>query len=168
MSEPRINQSLINESRPASYPVPSEDGQLFYIQRNLSQNSVIYCLNFTPDGLVNLSNPMNVYWIRYDNNNEVKPLNFIQQELAYGYKHDVISSDLIKFNFVCYAKDFFITKVDGLYKVVSSFNGENFIINRFFVHAEERGAFPVIHFVEIDLTHLTTGKFEKVRLEFLN
>jgi hypothetical protein len=168
MIYPKVKYKPSSEGRPATHPIPAEDGQLFYIQRNLSKNSVIYSINTTPGGLINLDNPMNVYWIRYEDNMHIKPLNFMQKELAYGYSSVAISSEVIKFRFVCYNKDFFIIKVKDQFQVISIFDNENYVVNSVFVHAEESGAFPVIHFVEFDLDHLETGCSRKYRIEFLN
>jgi hypothetical protein len=146
-----LEDKILEFGRPLDYPTPHENNQLFFIQRNLSHNAVVYNVNLTLDGLVNLSNPINIYWLKFDDNKVKTPLNIIQKEIAYGYKFEVISNDLIKFNFVSYKKDFFLTKIKDKYCVITKFKGSNYIVKSFYVHADQFGAFPIINYVEAHL-----------------
>ncbi|HMP28985.1 MAG TPA: DUF4833 domain-containing protein [Saprospiraceae bacterium] len=159
---------LLEYGRPLDYPTPHENNQLFFIQRNQSYNAVVYNVNLNLDGLINLSNPMNIYWLKFDDNEEKSPLNKIQREIAYGYKHEVISNELIKFSFVSYKKDFFITKIDDNYKVVTKFNDKNYILESFYVHADQFGAFPIINYVEAHLIDMQMINREVIRMDLGN
>jgi len=143
-----LTKKEVKFGRPIDYPTPSEDNQLFFIQRNLSHNAVVYSVNLTMDGYMNLSNPISIYWLKFDSNKLKTPLNIIQREIAYGYNYEVVCNDLVKFNFVSYKKDFFLTKLNEKYCVITKFNDINYIVESFYVHADQFGAFPVINYVE--------------------
>lgn len=153
------------EGRPSGYPLPNEENQLFFIQRNHNTNTVVYTLNYNCDGLLNLLEPMSIYWIKYNDSSQIEMLNLIQNALAYGYKSEVINNDLIQFKFVCHKRTFYIAKIDGKYKVISVFDNKNYIVKNIYVYAEDFGAFPVVNFVDVYCIN-SDGIEEKKRIEF--
>lgn len=69
-----------------SYPVPAEPGQLFYIQRSLNANTVVYVAGVAASGRFDASQPVKVFWRRYNSSGRVKPLGITERTLAYGVK----------------------------------------------------------------------------------
>ncbi|HOY15268.1 MAG TPA: DUF4833 domain-containing protein [Saprospiraceae bacterium] len=153
MMKKKYNSDILDqdslEGRPVNYPFPKENNQLFFIQRNHNTNTVVYTVNYQSDGMVNLNEPMSIYWIKYNDSSKIELLNLIQNALAYGYKSEVINGDLIQFKFVCHKRSFYLAKIDGTFKVFTVFDGVNYVVKNIYVHAEEFGAFPVVNFVEI-------------------
>lgn len=134
---------------PEEYPIPQLDGLLFYIQRNLNRNTVVYVLNVDPCGFLNEDYPMTVYWIRYDNDGQIKNLNLIQNKLAYGYRSQKINNETFRFSMVSYdKKEFFIVKNEGQYKVVTEFQDQWIDLSNIYVYAEEFGIFPQVKYIE--------------------
>lgn len=137
---------------PEWYPTPSEPDLLFYIQRNQNINTVIYKLNRNHHGDIDLSNPIRVFWRQFLHGGYDQPLNYIQKELAYGYKFKVINDDTIAFNIVSY-KDFklYITKRENesSYMVRCKINGELAILSNVYVYVDEIGAFPIVEYIEL-------------------
>ena len=138
---------------PRHYPVPEDsDDLLFYIQRNQNENTVIYELNRTASGQMNLDLPMVASWIQYSWGGVKKELNLIQSKLAYGYSSKEISHDLIEFEFVSYDKlKFFIAKHSktGQYIVTTKFNGIMARLKNIYVYAHEMGVFPDVKYIEL-------------------
>ncbi len=67
------------------FPVPRQTKErLFYIQRTLNRNTIVYDANFDSDGNLNSRNPVNVYWIRYEEGGGTMPLRLYEKELAFG------------------------------------------------------------------------------------
>ncbi|WP_051293297.1 DUF4833 domain-containing protein [Olivibacter sitiensis] len=64
-------------------PVPKEENQLFYLQRDPNTNTIVYTLNMKDGELVE-KNPVHGYWIRYEDNGERAELSFLQRNMAYG------------------------------------------------------------------------------------
>ena len=138
------------EGIPESYPIPKIEGLLFYIQRNLNQNTVVYVANKNPDGYLNEEYPMKVYWINYNEGGKVKKLNLIQNKLAFGYNCTKINNETFTFNMVSYNKlDFFIAKNrNGNHRVFTKPGNKLIDLHNIFVYAEEFGIFPQVKFIE--------------------
>ncbi|MEZ4911880.1 MAG: DUF4833 domain-containing protein [Saprospiraceae bacterium] len=138
--------------KPADYPIPaSSELMLFYIQRNNTFNSVIFEINLDQGGIINLHDPMDIFWLYYHENGviETLPINAIQRNLAYGYVFEVIQNDLIRFHFKVYPDiSFFISKIDGQFKVTTKLKNDRMIVTNLYVHTEDLGIFPQVIFVE--------------------
>ena len=57
---------------------------LFYIDRNLNKNRVVYVANYDAEGKLKKDNPIKAHWIMYENNGESEALNYVEKKLAYG------------------------------------------------------------------------------------
>ncbi len=135
---------------PETYPVPRIDGLLFYIQRNLNQNTVVYVINQTKDGFLNEEYPMDVYWVNYTEGGVAKSLNQIQNKLAFGYKSKKINNESCRFHMVSYEQqEFYIGKnEEGEYHVHTKLNGRMSMISNIYVYAEDFGVFPQVKYIE--------------------
>ena len=134
---------------PENYPTPCVKNLLFFIQRNLNNNTVVYTLNLTENGQIDSDRPLNVFWIRYQQNGETKQLNPIQTKLAYGYKSWRINSETFKFQMVSYKQDFFLAKDDdGQFNVSTQLDGEFMKVTNIYVYAEDFGVFPQVKYIE--------------------
>jgi hypothetical protein len=149
------SQFVIDGERglPENYPIPSAiDGLLFYIQRNLNKNTVVYVLNKNMDGSLNESFPMKVFWIKYTSGGKVQELNYIQNKLAYGYRSIKISDNLFEFSMVSYDKLRFFLCLDPImqeYRVVTKMYDKNVYLSNIYVYAEEFGLFPDVKYIEL-------------------
>jgi hypothetical protein len=86
------------------YPKPQlTEKLLFYIQRTHNRNTVIYELNFQPDGKLNPKEPMHPSWIRYEEGGIRKELSFIQNRI-FGLDVQVINQDTYLLHFRAYKK----------------------------------------------------------------
>ena len=146
--------ALIGEhGLPENYPIPSKvDGLLFFIQRNLNMNTVVYVLNKNLDGTVNEHYPMNVYWIKYTNGGQVQELNYIQNKLAFGYESNMISNNVFEITMVSQKKLRFFLCLDAdseTYRIVTKINDKNAYLNNIYVYAEEFGLFPDVKYIEL-------------------
>lgn len=135
---------------PEHYPLPQVKNLLFYIQRNLNINTVVYSLNTKEDGSINEVSPIDIYWMNYEQEVKKKALNNIQKKLAFGCKFSKINKETYKFNIVSYDKqDFFLARDDnGEFKVFSTLQNKMSVVSNIFVYAEEFGVFPQIKFIE--------------------
>jgi hypothetical protein len=170
ITEHRVTEDL--QGRPSDYPfIDDYPNLLFYIQRNQNFNSVVYETNILAGGLLNLNQPINIHWLKYEKNGiiEQHQLNYLQKKLAYGYQHKVISNDLIEFRFVSYDQmKFFLGKNSlGRFRVYTKMNDANIEITSMFIYAEDFGVFPQVKFAEFFGTNVTTGDsfYKKLNLE---
>ena len=70
----------------ATYPTPDEPNMLFYIQRSVNENAIVYALNMDSKGELVKKHPLDVYWKRYQEDGRREELDFIQRTFAYGIR----------------------------------------------------------------------------------
>ena len=75
-------QSICNPS----YPIPDDDGVVFYLQRSGNSNTVVYSVNQLPDGSINPSNPVNAFWRYLSGSGRKADLRALERRLAFGVK----------------------------------------------------------------------------------
>ena len=153
---------------PPNYPVPSSGHTLFYIQRNVNKNTVVYDLNYLSDGTIDTEMPINVYWIMYENKGEKRNINFLQRKLAYGYNVTKNDGYELEIQLVSYKKRRIYLSMDanGEYKAYMLINGTTAVLKNIFVYANESGAFPSVEYVEMFGVNEADDKvvYEKISL----
>jgi hypothetical protein len=70
----------------AEFPVPSDPSMLFYIQRSVNSNTVVYAAHVNSHGRFDPDAPVDVYWRWYNVDGGRKALNFIERTMAYGVR----------------------------------------------------------------------------------
>ena len=140
----------------STYPKPEGiENMLFYVQRTINANTIVYTLNQDKDGNLNEKEPIKVYWIKYAQGGKVDPLTYIQKNYAYGIKSKSIDKEKKSyvFEFVSYSKrQFYLlkSKKDNKYHVWSYVNKKLTILNNIFVKIEG-GTFwvPNVKYIEV-------------------
>lgn len=121
-----------------SLPVPNEPNQLFYLQRDPDDNTVIYQLN-TVDGVVDPDKPVNVYWIRYAEGGTRQELNFLQRTMAYGISHRSLGDGAYELRLAAY-KDHPLRlaycEKSRTHKAYTTIDNRNAVLERIFVRIE--------------------------------
>lgn len=149
-------------------PVPDENRQLFYLQRDPDENTVIYQLNVT-DGQLDEADPVNVYWIRYAEGGERKKLNFIQRNMAYGVSHERLSNGDFELRLAAYkALPLRLAYLEDRkkYVVLAKINGKEAILDRIFVRIPKGTALsPDIAYFEFSGRDPNTGVPVKQRFK---
>jgi hypothetical protein len=143
---------------PENYPIPCDiDNLLFYIQRNLNKNTIVYALNTDALGMINPYFPMNVFWIKYTEGGNRVNLNFIQNK-AFGYTSNHINSHTFEFYMDSYPSlRFFIIKSGSEHKILTKIDDSDAIINNIYVYANEFGLFPKVEYIELYGEFLSSG-----------
>jgi hypothetical protein len=156
--------ALLPAQKPATaFPVPSGvPNQLFYLQRDPNTNTVIYQLNVDRAGRLNEDEPVNVFWIRYDEHGERKELNFIQRKFAYGLTAEKLAAEKYELKFAAYSKvRFFLLRspVDKNFHVYTTLAGRQLQLERVFLRIEG-GTFWVPNVKYIEFKGLNTATRE--------
>ena len=118
-----------------SLPVPHEKGQLFYLQRDPDENTVVYQLN-TQNDKIDQTNPIDVYWIRYAEGGTRKNLSFVQRTMAYGINSKELENGDFELQLAAYkALPLRLTYLKSQKKhvVLTKINGRPAILDRIFV-----------------------------------
>ncbi|HWY13093.1 MAG TPA: DUF4833 domain-containing protein, partial [Bacteroidia bacterium] len=111
------------------FPKPEVKNMLFYVQRTMNINTIIYELNLDAKEELDIKEPIKMYWINYAKNGETEPLNYVQRNYAYGLDIKIIDAEKkeICFNFVSYKKQLIYllkSAVDNKYHAFITLNGK--------------------------------------------
>lgn len=79
----RISQTL-PLARP-DWPRPADPGMVFFLQRSMNRNTVVYGARYEADGRLS-RRPVRAYWRRYEEQSQTKPLKLVERLFAYGVK----------------------------------------------------------------------------------
>ncbi len=143
------------------FPVPPPDAkQLFYLQRTSNTNTIVYELNYK-NGVLNESNPVHVFWIRYTEQSQRAELNWIQRTFAYGVKVRRQPDGSYRIRLVSYAGySMYLRKgTDGKHRLYAPINGQMMLLNRVFVKITGGSMWsPDIEYFELSGTDPATGK----------
>lgn len=141
---------------------------LFKIGRSKDANEVIFDINVTHENYLYTKKPVNIYWIKYTQNNKQEPLTWVQRNYAYGIEYTHISKEYAVFHFVSYKKRKLYIKKDrdGFFKVFSHINGEEAIIKYIYIQIDGGSFwFPNISKVEVfgELTNTRQKTIEIIK-----
>jgi len=64
--------------------VPDEPNQLFYVERSVNSNTVVYAAKVDAHNALNPKMPVEAFWRWYNVDGHRKDLNFIERMMAYG------------------------------------------------------------------------------------
>lgn len=157
--------STHNKTSPVGFPEPPKsENFLFYLQRTVNSNTVIYELNRKSDGEINPEEPIKIQWIRYATDSTYEPLSYIQRNFAYGIDARLIDEGKksFVFYFVSYKEKplyLFKSPHDNKYHVYTYIRNQLSVLDKVFVQIEG-GTFwvPGIKYVEITGTSPSTAE----------
>jgi hypothetical protein len=143
------------------FPVPAGNAkQLFYLQRTSNTNTIVYELNYKK-GILDLDNPVHVFWIRYAEKGQRAELSWIQRVFAYGVKIKQLPDSSYRVRLVSYAGYSMYLKKgpDGKYQLYAPINGKLMILTRIFVKITGGSMWsPDIEYFEVSGIDPATGK----------
>ncbi len=160
------------DANPPRFPVPPKtENFLFYLQRTININTIVYELNLDEKNEISLEEPIKIKWIQYAKDSTIEPLNYIQRKFAYGLVSKLIDpvNKSFEFHFVSYnGKPLYLIKsaIDNKYHVYISINNKLSVLDRIFVQIDG-GTFwvPEISYVEVSGTAPVTAEkmIEKIK-----
>jgi len=143
----QASQPMLNFPVPAGVP-----NQLFYLQRDPNTNTIIYQLNVTSAGKLDEEEPINVFWLRYDEQGQRKDLNYIQRKFAYGLSAEKVGPEKYVLKFAAYNKvPFSLMRwgADRAFHVFTVVSGKQIVLTRVYLRIEG-GTFwvPNVRYIE--------------------
>lgn len=136
------------------------NADLFKIGRSKDANEIYYAVRITPDGTLNLSDPIHIYWKKFTKNGAIEPLTRIQCIFAYGLNFLNRSPERADFQFVSYSRRTFSVRKtkNGRFKVFTTANGVEVEVERLFIQIDGGTFwFPKISRVELHARIPETG-----------
>lgn len=146
-----------------NYPVPEKTiARLFYIQRNHNANTIVYDAVFDNKGILVEKSPVDIYWLRYQEQGQRMELRNIEKLLAYGAgctpiegrknEYDLKLAANRKRNFRLVQKEPFKALV------VTIINQQESQIDHIYVFADNTSLWPKVKYIELFGFSLETGK----------
>mmetsp|Transcript_16783 Transcript_16783/g.33477 ORF Transcript_16783/g.33477 Transcript_16783/m.33477 type:complete len:162 (-) Transcript_16783:26-511(-) len=135
----------------------------FVISRSKNSNVVCYCVNRTEDGAIDEANPLNIFWIMYENEgNPREGLNLIERNTAYGASATAVGDGRFEAH-VASINDrvvvFFIGEDNDVWATTTINGVENMRLLRVFVNATSNWVgLPTVNYVEIFGVNPETGE----------
>ncbi len=144
---------------------------LFYIERNLNHNTVIYEANFDENGQLHKRMPIKAHWIMFEKNGESEQLNYAEQRMAYGVKctADKKAAHNYRVKLVADESREFTLEQTAPFKaqITTAIKGEQVQLTRLYIQADNSSFWPAIDYVLLEGKDLKTDSIlsEKVRPE---
>ena len=156
-------QSIKPYNGPMPVP-PANKNMLFYLQRTVDINTLIYEINYKPDGRINKKKPVKIYWIDYNNGEKITPLTYVQNKLAYGIESTEQEGPepAFRINLVSYKKIKMYLRPsgkNGTYQAHILINGKASLLTNILINIVG-GTYlkPVISFIELVGKDIKTGE----------
>lgn len=146
------------------FPAPPVNAKsLFYLQRTIDRNTLMYEINYNANGSLNHKKPVKIYWIDYEKGATISQLTYAQNKFAYGINALEIAGKepVFKLNLVSYKKiDLYLKLSDnGTYAIHVILNGKPCILNRVLVNITGgTNLNPDVSHIELTGKELATGE----------
>jgi hypothetical protein len=149
---------------PDEIPAPAQDpDMLFYLQRTLDLNSVIYSGKYVPDTnghkKLDEENPVDIYWLTDEK--VKKPLSKIQR-LGYGVSSENLRGDVMQLKLVAYRDMTILLKPSekrDRYHAHIALEGKDVLLTKVFINIDGGTKLkPNVTFIEITGTETQTGR----------
>jgi hypothetical protein len=146
-----FSQQKLNKHQ---FPVPEKTSNLlFYVQRSLNSNTIIYDANFDKNGLLDIEKPIDIYWIRYDEEGQKMPLRFLEKQLAFGVNcEQLINSEYnFKITIAAWGKRAIYIRQVSPFKAIAyvNINGTRSILEHIFVGSDPGGNLYRAEYIEL-------------------
>lgn len=101
-------------------------------------------------GQLNVTKPVDVYWIRYAEEGQRKELNYIERTLGYGVTTTMLADSSYQLNFVASKSKVVEVMIRGSAKCQAfmNINNKRSILKRIFIQVKEDSWWPKIDYVE--------------------
>ena len=139
---------------------------LFKIEQSENANFVQYDAQLTSGGTLNGAEPVVAYWIMRAEDSRRESLNFLEVNLAYGFKTSwEAAGDGVFVQLVSHPqKKLRVCRVNGSYRVETVINGRLGFLERIYVKSVNGGILPRVEYLELYGNDIRTGGslYEKV------
>lgn len=153
--------ALVAPAWAEDYPVPQEPNQVFYVQRSMNPNTVVYTARLDAEGQLDRKRPVDVFWRRYNDDGEKKELSSLENRFAFGVKAEAVKGEANVFRVavVSYPKRVVTLKlVDGVPRLEAKVAGEPARLDHAYLVVEDGGSVPNVTRVDLYGFSLATGK----------
>ncbi len=143
------------------FPVPKEPNQVFFLQRSMNSNTIVYVANLDADGKLSRKFPIDVFWRRYNDNGEKQELGFAERNLAFGVNAKPIPGDPGAFRITLKsygARSAILRLANGVPRLETKLLGKDAQLISAYLHLDESGRIPKVTKVDVWGLSLATGE----------
>lgn len=136
----------------AGYPVPSDANQIFFLQRSMNSNTIVYAARMDSNGKLDRSEPIEVFWRRFNDSGEKLPLTFTERNLAFGVNTKRLRNENGAYlvTLKAYAgRSAVLRLVNGAPRLEGKVAGQEAHLISAFLHLDESGRIPRV--IKVDL-----------------
>jgi hypothetical protein len=138
----------------SAYPVPDKTTErLFYIHRNHNANTIVYDANFDARGILEANSPVDVYWLRYQEQGQRMELRKIEKLFAYGVDCSPVKDKANEFILKLVAdpkREFRLVQKEPFNAlVVTSINKQESQIDHLYIYADNTSLWPKVKYIEL-------------------
>ena len=159
----------LSNGEQGEYPIPPKTKELlFYIQRNHNINTIIYDANFDKLGNLIEDRPIDVYWIRYEEDGQRMELRTIEKLFAYGIKCSKIDTLKNQYKVKLIAdekRDFQLIQKAPFKAIIYTMVNNNLSqLDHLYVYADNSGIWPKVKSIELFGKNIATDAktYEKI------
>jgi len=145
----------------------SGDYTLFRINRSRDADYLVYDVQLDPDGNLDKSNPVKIYWKKQGQEIKSEPLTPIQNKFGYGIKIKDLTPEMAEFQLVSYREQVFrlSRSSDGSFRVYTSSAGCDIEVSSLYIHFEDDSFwFPSVSGIDVSGVDLASGNNVKVNI----
>ena len=149
-------------------PVPQEPHQIFYVQRSLNPNTIVYTARLNDKGELDPKHPVDVFWRRYNDDGERKDLTLVESKLAFGIGVEPVQGQPGNFmvRVVSYPRRAALLRmVDGVPRLEIKLEGRPCRLDHAFLDVSESNGMP--HVMRVDLYGYPLDGGEMVKESFI-
>lgn len=167
-SEITVSRSLI-VARP-DLPVPPDGGMLFYVQQAIDKNILVYAARQQPNGRLDPSRPVEVFWRRYnDDEGRKRDISFFERVFAFGVSTERVADGRYSTRIAGYRERDAIVDIgpDGKPRALLKAGPRTIRVVYAYAMAEKGRFIPKVHYVDIHGFDIDTNEAvrERVRLD---
>jgi hypothetical protein len=143
------------------YPVPHDKNQIFFVQRSMNPNTIVYTARLGANGLLDPKRPVDVFWRRFNDEGEKRDLSFIERSGAFGVTAQRLPNrkSAFRVSVVSYPeRPALLTVVNGRPRLEGKVAGEPAELISAYLHLDESGSVPSVTKVDLVGRSLATGK----------
>jgi len=167
-SEITVSRSLI-VARP-DLPVPTDSGMLFYVQQAIDKNILVYAARQKPDGGLDPSRPVEVFWRRYnDDDGRRREISFFERVFAFGVSTQPVEQGRFSTRIAGYRQRDAVVELgpDGKPRALLKAGPRTIRVVYAYAMAERGRFIPKVHYIDIHGFDVATNEAvrERIRLD---
>lgn len=147
-----------------NYPVPQDQNLIFYVQRSVNSNTIVYTARLDGEGRLDPRQPVEAFWRRFNDAGEKKELSGLERNVAFGVKARAAPEDPGAFlvRVVSYPRrPALLRVVDGRPRLEAKVAGVPSRLDHAYLEVDESGRVPSVTRVDLYGYSLATGDLVK-------